>query len=101
MVDENGIPYQEFSQIPDGLRTIVLRAVPSSGGFASADDVGTWSFMADPGVNVDTVGSIQQFWVGDPENDNFGHHLGIITFNQEGTVTVRYQWFGDGSGGGP
>ena len=101
MVDENGIPYQEFSQIPDGLRTVVLRAVPTSGGFSDENSVGTWSFVADPGVDVDTVGSITQFWVGDPENDNFGHHLGIITFNQEGPVTVKYQWFGDGSGGGP
>ena len=97
-VDENGIPYQEFSQVPSGQRTIVLRAVPSSGGFPDANSVGTWSFMVDPGVDVDTVGSITQFWVGDPENDNFGHHLGIITFNQEGPVTVKYQWF-SGQGG--
>ena len=99
-VDENGIMYQEFSQVPSGQRTIVLRAVPSSGGFASADDVGTWSFMADPGVNVDTVGSIQQFWVGNPDDVNFEHHIAIVTFNEEGPVTVKYQWFGD-DGGGP
>ena len=100
MVDGNGIPYQEFSQIPEGQRGIVLRAVPSSGGFASQDDVGTWSFMANPGVDVDTVGSIQQFWVGNPNDDNFEHHVAIVTFNEEGPVTVKYQWLGD-DGGGP
>jgi len=50
--------------------------------------------MADPGVNVDTVGSIQEFL-----NDD-GHHIAIVTFNEEGPVTVRYSWFGDGDGGG-
>ena len=92
-VDENGIPYQEFSQIPSGQRKITLRAVPSAGQFAVGEE-GTWSFMADPGVNVDTVGSIQEFLNGD------GHHVAIITFNEEGPVTVRYSWLGDGVGGG-
>ena len=92
-VDENGIPYQEFSQVPSGQRNITLRAVPSAGQFAVGEE-GTWSFMADPGVNVDTIGSIQEFL-----NDD-GHHVAIITFNEEGPVTVRYSWFGDGDGGG-
>ena len=74
-------------------RKITLRAVPSAGQFAVGEE-GTWSFMADPGVNVDTVGSIQEFLNGD------GHHVAIITFNEEGPVTVRYSWFGDGDGGG-
>ena len=92
-VDENGIPYQEFSQVPSGQRNITLRAVPSAGQFAVGEE-GTWSFMADPGVNVDTVGSIQEFLNAD------GHHVAIITFNEEGPVTVRYSWFGDDDGGG-
>ena len=60
MVDENGIPYQEFSEIPQGQRSITLRAVPSAGSFAQGDQ-GTWSFQADPGVNLDTIGSITEF----------------------------------------
>ena len=86
--------YQEFSQVPSGQRSIILRAVPSSGEFTSQDDLGTWSFLADPGVNVDTVGSINEFL-----NDD-GHHIAFITFNEEGAVTVKYSWFGD-DGGGP
>ena len=93
MVDENGIPYQEFSEIPQGQRSITLRAVPSAGSFAQGDQ-GTWSFQADPGVNLDTIGSITEFLNSD------GHHIGIITFNEEGPITVSYSWFGDGDGGG-
>ena len=93
MVDEDGIPYQEFSQIPFGERSITLRAVPSAGSFAQGDQ-GTWSFQADPGVNLDTVGSITEFLNSD------GHHIAVVTFNEEGPVTVSYSWFGDEDGGG-
>ena len=37
-------------------------------------------FHGDPGVDVDTVGSIQEFLNGD------GHHVAIITFNEEGLM---------------
>ena len=93
MVDEDGIPYQEFSQIPFGQRRVILRAVPSAGSF-SAGDEGTWSFLADPGVDVSGVGSITEFL-----NDD-GHHIAIVTFNEEGPITVKYAWFGDEGGGG-
>ena len=33
-------------------------------------------------------------------NDDGHSHQQIVTFNEEGVVTVKYQWFGDGDGGG-
>ena len=91
IVDENGIPYQEFSQIPVGQLSTNLRAVPSAGSFTAGQE-GTWSFVADPGQDVDQLGTIVDFL------DGNGHHIAIVTFFQEGAVTVKYQWF-SGQGG--
>ena len=87
VVDENGIPYQEFSQIPVGQLSTNLRAVPDGEPF-TAGQQGTWSILPDdPNQDPGEIGTIVDFL------DGNGHHIGIVTFFQEGTVTVRYQWF--------
>jgi len=91
------VDYPNWDEIPVTQRRVILRAVPSAGSFSSIDDVGEFSFLADPGQDIDDLGIINQSILNDD-----GHHIGIITLNQPGPITVKYAWFPeDESGGGP
>jgi len=81
----------DFSELTVEQRTIRLRAVPASG---IAE--GEWSVVADPGVNTNTIGIIDQV-------SGFGSNDDIIDFtiNSTGDITISYNWSGDDSYGGP
>ena len=77
VVDENGIPYQEFSQIPVGQLSTNLRAVPNGEPFTAGQE-GTWSILPDdPNQDPGEIGTIVDFL------DGNGHHIGIVTYYQE------------------
>ena len=81
----------DFSELTVEQRTIRLRAVPTSG---IAE--GMWSVVADPGVNANTIGIIDQVsGVGSTED------IIDFTINGTGDITIAYNWSGDDSSGGP
>ena len=81
----------DFSELTVEQRTIRLRAVPTSG---IAE--GAWSVVADPGVNTNTIGIIDQV-SGPGSNDD----IIDFTINGTGDITISYNWSGDDSEGGP
>ena len=81
----------DFSELTVEQRTIRLRAVPTSG---IAE--GEWSVLADPGVNTNTIGIINQ--VSGPGSSD---DVIDFTINGTGDITISYNWSGDDSEGGP
>ena len=106
MVDENGIIYQEFSDIPLADRTIALRVTRQligggEEGYESGEEP-TASFLADPGQNPDDMGIITQA-LGNIPNPITGKKdlFVFVRFNQEGNITIQLSSnTGDEGGGG-
>jgi len=81
----------DFSELTVEQRTIRLKAIPAYG---VAE--GAWSVVADPGVNANTIGIIDQV-SGPGSNDD----IIDFTINSTGEITIAYNWSGDDSEGGP